>query len=190
MAACSADDAETARSTSTTLAPMSSSSTAAMAADCHPPERAVHDERVQQVVDVFLFCGPGMATDLDLRAVARVVPSDPAPLEAAITQLLIGATPDETAAGLASGFSAHTAGTLRSASVVDGIAVLDFTTGFVHTNNFSTSNLSAVVMRQIEATVFEFAEVDGLEFRVDGERWCGWENICDAAPYPLRRRPG
>lgn len=190
---CSDDD-QRATPTSSSALPEStqpSSTTAissATATTCTPIEPVVHQPDEHQIVDVFVFCGPGVAYDLDLRRVSRLVPADAQPLTAALTQLLIGVTPEEAATGLASAFSSYTAGGLRSADIDGGIAVLDFTNGFVRTGNFGTSNLSAVVMMQIEATVFQFPEVTGLDLRVDGERFCGWEATCEGAAYPLRSR--
>ena len=80
-----------------------------------------------------------------------------------------------------------TANRLISETVENG--TVDLTTTFVQTNNFSTSNLSALVLGQIEATVFQFSEVSGIDFSVDGTRWCGWEASCDDAPTPLVSRP-
>ena len=125
---------------------------------------------------------------VDLRAVDRVVPDDGAPLRAALNQLLTGVTPHEAAEGLGSAFSTFTADQLLGVTLEDGIARLDFTSGFESTNNFSTSNLSGVVMSQIAETVFQFDEVTGLDFSIEGERWCGWENICDEQPVPLVER--
>jgi Sporulation and spore germination len=141
------------------------------------------------VVRVALFCGPGVMPLLDLRLVDRVVPDDGAPLAAALTQLLLGTTDDESVAGLGSAFSSHTAGQFHSVDVANGIAIIDLTDGFVRTNNFSTSNLSGVVGRQIEATVYQFPGIDGIDFRVNGERWCWWESSCDdGAANPLSTR--
>jgi spore germination protein GerM len=105
-----------------------------------------------------------------------------------MTQLLLGVSPAEDAAGLTSMFSTYTAGTLRGVRIADGVATVDFTSGFAATNNFSTSNASAIVYAQIDATLFHFPEIVGIEFEIDGERWCGWENTCDGAPVPLRAR--
>ena len=105
-----------------------------------------------------------------------------------MTQLLIGVTPAEWNVGLRSAFSFHTAGQLRSVAIDDGVAVLDLTEGFGTTPNFSTTNLAGVVLTQIEATVFQFPDIVGLDFRIEGERWCGWETTCDGAPTPLRSR--
>ena len=117
-----------------------------------------------------------------------MVPADGAPLSAALTQLLIGVTPDEAAVGMTSAFSAYTAGTLRDVVIESGVATLDFAAGFAAAPNLSTSSASEVVVRQIEATVFQFPEVIGIEFAIEGERWCLWENTCEGAPTPLLSR--
>jgi len=31
----------------------------------------------------------------------------------------------------------------------------------------------------LSRAVFNFPEVDGIEFKIDGDRWCGWENPCE-----------
>jgi spore germination protein GerM len=144
-------------------------------------------ERLDAVATVFLVCADG-SPDPNLRPAHRAVPSDGPPLRSALTQLFIGVTPDEAAAGLRSMFSPYTAGTLDDVTVADGVATLSWTQVFEVANNFSTSAGSLLVMSEIEATVFEFPEVTGIEFTVEGERWCGWETTCDAAPFPLRSR--
>jgi spore germination protein GerM len=127
-------------------------------------------------VKVFLFCNDeGGVMPVDLHPVDRVVPNDGEPLRAALTQLLLGVTPAEAQAGLGSAFSSFTAGGLRGVTVRSGIARLDLTTGFETTNNFSTTNMSGVVLSQIEATVFQFPNIQGIEFTIEGQRWCGWE---------------
>jgi len=139
-----------------------------------------------------LFCG---VNGLDfspalLRPVERLVPDDGAPLRAAMTQLLVGVTPKESAAGLSSSFSTYTAGQLRSATIENRIATLELTAGFRDTNNYSAGTASTFVMGQIKVTVFNLPEVDGIEFKIDGDRWCGWENPCDGdIPVPLFTRP-
>ncbi|MGH9021860.1 MAG: GerMN domain-containing protein [Acidimicrobiia bacterium] len=136
---------------------------------------------------VFMFYNGGVMP-VDLHPIDRVVPNDGAPLRSAMTQLLLGVTPEEASAGLQSAFSAYTAGTLRGVTVRSGVATLDLTAGFESTNNFSTSNLSGVVLSQIEATVFQFPEITGIDFAIEGERWCLWENTCDDATFPLLSR--
>ena len=137
------------------------------------------------IVKVFLFCNGGSAP-VDLRPVDRVVPNDGAPLRAALNQLLMGETPDEASAGMQSAFSQYTVGTLRGVTTKSGVATLDFTAGFESTNNFSTTNLAAVVFSQIEATVFQFPEITAIEFMIEGKRWCGWEAGDDCEPFTRR----
>jgi spore germination protein GerM len=107
-------------------------------------------------------------------------------LRAALVQLFIGVTPSEAEAGLHSAFYSGTADSLRGVTVQDGVATVDLTEGFELTNNFSTTNLSSVVLSQIAATAFALPEVAGVEFRIDGERWCGWESgPCGDVPAPF-----
>ena len=154
-----------------------------------PAESTPVREGLDVTVTVYVFCGTGVG-ESGLIPVERVVPDDGAPLRASIIQLLIGVTPDEARAGLNSAFSPYTAGMLLSVDVDGSTATIDLTAEFAQTNNFSTSNLSAVVLSQIEATVFQFPEIDGIELQVGGERFCGWETSCDGAPEPLMSRPG
>jgi len=184
-AACNGNDE--AASTTTTEPTTTAEPTTTTVVDCEPPVQAAFDPETHQVVEVALICGDGVR-DLDLRTVPRVVLADGRPLNAAVTQLLSGATAEETESGYQSVFSSATADGLRSATIEGGVAILDLTAGFERTNNFSTSAASAIVMSQIEATVFQFPNITGLDFRIEGERWCGWENTCDGTPYPLRTR--
>jgi spore germination protein GerM len=93
-----------------------------------------------------------------------------------MTQLLLGLTPEEASAGMQSAFSAYTAGTIRGVVVENGVATLDLTKGFELTNNFSTTNLSGIVLGQISATVLQFPEITKVEHTIEGKRWCGWES--------------
>lgn len=122
-------------------------------------------EELDTTVSVFVFCGDG-ATPLDMRSVDRVVPDDGAPLRVLVLHRR----------HLAEGGRRGRCGTL------------DLTRGFATTNNFSTSYMSAVVTQQISETVFQFPEISGLEFTIEGERWCGWEATCDDAEVPLLSR--
>jgi spore germination protein GerM len=124
---------------------------------------------------------------LELHSADRVGPDDGTPLRAALTQLLLGATPAEDEAGLASAFSSFTAGGLRGVTVKSGITRLDLTAGFESTTNFSATNLAGVVLSQIEATVFQFPDIQGIELAIDGRRWCGWE-VGDCGPGPVLER--
>jgi spore germination protein GerM len=137
---------------------------------------------------VFLFCkSTGGVMPVELHSADRIVPDDGAPLRAALTQLLLGVTPAEDEAGLASAFTSFTADGLRGVTVKSGIARLDLSAGFESTTNFSTTNLAGVVLSQIEATVFQFPDIQGIDFAIEGQRWCGWE-VGDCGPGPVLER--
>jgi spore germination protein GerM len=192
LAGCTNDDtperASPQLSTTTTGAATSSAPTATTTPSCVPPNGGgAGRPELDVAVKVFLYCNES-AVPVVLHPVTRVVPNDGEPLRAAITQLLLGVTPDEASAGMQSAFGAYTAGTLRRATIKSGVATLDFTAGFERTNNFSTSHLSGLVLSQIEATVFQFPEITGIEYAIEGKRWCGWESGDCIAPVPLVRR--
>ena len=157
-------------------------------ASCAAPAPEQARPGLDTTVKVFLFCkSNGGVMPIELHSADRVVPDDGAPLRAALIQLLLGVTPAEDEEGLASAFGSFTAGGLRGVTVKSEIARLDLTDGFESTTNFSTSNLAAVVLSQIEATVFQFPEIRGIEFAVEGQRWCGWE-AGDCGPGPVLKR--
>ena len=157
-------------------------------APCAAPTPEQGRPGLDTTVKVFMFCkSNGGVMPVELHAADRVVPNDGAPLRAALTQLLLGVTPAEDTAGLASAFDSFTAGGLRGITVKAGIARLDLTAGFEATANFSTTNLAGVVLSQIEATVFQFPDINGIDFAIEGQRWCGWE-VGDCGPDPVVKR--
>lgn len=139
---CRGGSSEVPRPSTTAPTPPSSPSGASNAPPCVPPPPVGHRRPgLERTITVFLFCGsdgldftPGL-----LRPVERLVPEDGSPLRAAVTQLLEGVTPKESAAGLSSSFSTYTVGQLRSATIENRIATLDLTGGFRDTNNYSAS---------------------------------------------------
>ena len=160
--------------TTTTAAATSTAPTAAPV--CEPPVKTGSGRPdLDTVVKVFLYCYDGVGR-VDLHPVNRIVPNDGAPLRAAMTQLLLGLTPEEARAGMQSAFSAYTAGTLRGVVVENGVATLDLTRGFERTNNFSTTHMSGIVLSQISDTVLQFPEITKVEYTIEGKRWCVWES--------------
>ena len=192
LVACTGDAQN--RASPGTSAPANPASTAptttvaTLPASCAAPTPEQGRPGLDATVKVFLFCkSNGGVMPVELHSSERVVPDDGAPLRAALTQLLLGVTPAEDEAGLASAFSSFTAGGLRGVTVKSGIARLDLTAGFESTTNFSASNLAGVVFSQIEAAVFQFLDVQGIEFAIEGQRWCGWE-VGDCGPGPALER--
>ncbi|HUH12828.1 MAG TPA: GerMN domain-containing protein [Longimicrobiales bacterium] len=104
-------------------------------------------------------------------------PADGRPdLESALELLLRGPLPEERARGLHSWFSAQTAGALRSVSVDSaGRAVVDFRDLRPLIPNASTSAGSAMLLHQLDGTVFQFPHVRSVEYRMEGSCALFWE---------------
>lgn len=120
----------------------------------------------QMEVTVYFSCdAPG---DGGVRAVYRLVPESPQVLEAALEALLAGPTADERAGALSSFFSDATAGMLRSVTVTDGHAVVDFEDLRPVIPNASSSAGSARLLSELDATVFQFRSVESVEYRLEG----------------------
>lgn len=97
-------------------------------------------------------------------------------LDRAMRQLLRGPTEAERAAGLHSWFSAETAAALRSAAVDDrGHAVVDFEDLRALIPNASASAGSAMLLRELNATVFAVPSVESVEYRIAGSCDRFWE---------------
>jgi spore germination protein GerM len=109
-------------------------------------------------------------------AVSREAPAEGPALEAALRQLLRGPTASERSAGMHSWFSDTTAGALRSVDVdVEGGAVVDFADLRELIPNASTSAGSAMLLRELNATVFAVPAVQSVEYRIEGSCDQFWE---------------
>lgn len=122
-------------------------------------------------------------------ALARAVPPGTGALTHALRELLSGPTPEDRTDGpygeYSSWFSTETAGMLRSATLEDGLAVVDFHDLRPVIPNASTSAGSALLLGQLEATVFQFPEVRRVELRIDGdcEAFMAWLQYgCEQLP--------
>lgn len=134
--------------------------------ECEPPAPtlAPPDDTMTTVV-ITLACG-GVP---DFVEVPRRIRRTPAVLRAALEQLLAGPTPAEEAAGLTSFFSAETADALLGVTIRDGRAIVDLDGTLPDLlPGAGTSNGSAVLVGQLNRTVFQFPTVDEIEYRLDG----------------------
>lgn len=120
--------------------------------------------------------------------VQREVERSSAVLAASLRALLAGPTPAERADGLTSWFTSATAGALRSVDLDDGHAVVDLRDIRTVIPNASTSAGSAMLLAELDATVFQFRSVDSAEYRIDGscEAFSEWIQVGDCE---VRRRP-
>lgn len=117
----------------------------------------------QMVVTVYFTCGAET-----LVPAYRLAPASTGVLRAALEALLAGPTPAERSAGLGSWFSEETAGMLAGVNLVDGNAVVDFRDLRPVIPNASTSAGSQLLLRQLDATVFQFPTVRSVEYRING----------------------
>src|SRR5690606_40890265 len=92
----------------------------------------------------------------------------PRVLRASLNALLAGPTDAEREASLGSWFSAETVGMVRSVTIDDGHAVVDFDDLRPVIPNASTSAGSARLLAQLDATVFQFRNVESVEYRIEG----------------------
>ncbi len=122
---------------------------------------------------VFVYVdGPVPEGEIDgpLLGLPRPVPDTADALSFAILQMLAGPTPPERAARLLSTwFSERTAGMLREVTLRDGFAVVDFEDFRSIIPNAVGSAGSMMLLRHLEATVFQFPEVQRAEFRINGD---------------------
>ena len=100
--------------------------------------------------------------------VARPVPDTAPALRAAFEALLRGPTHRERAAGLHSWFSPATAGMLRSVSLREGSAVVDFRDLRPVIPNAVSSAGALMLMGELSATAFQFPGIQRVEFRIHG----------------------
>ena len=119
----------------------------------------------QMVSTVFYTCG----ADLDPVPTYRLVPQTSAALRSALDQLVAGPTAIEANAGLTSWFSPATAFMIDSVSIRAGHAVVDFRDLREVIPNASTSAGSRLLLSQLDATVFQFASVHSVEYRLEGD---------------------
>jgi spore germination protein GerM len=103
----------------------------------------------------------------------------------AIEAQLTGPTQEELAGGYLSPFSNATAGHLRSATLRDGNATIDFADLRGLVPNASTSGISSEILSQLFTAAFQFPEVATVELRMEGSCatfWTDWlEQKCQAA---------
>jgi hypothetical protein len=106
--------------------------------------------------------------------VERRVPAD-APLRGALRALLAGPTAAERAAGLESWFGEPTAQMLRGVTIgADGVAIIDFDDFSGIIPNASTSAGSAMLLGELNHTVFQFPEIAAVEYRLAGSCDAFW----------------
>lgn len=97
-------------------------------------------------------------------------------LRAALQELVKGPTPQEEAAGFASVFSPKTADILRSVRVgADGAAAVEFADFRDELPNASAAEGGTVMIFELNQTVFQFPDVESVEYRIGDSCAAFWE---------------
>lgn len=129
----------------------------------------------QRQVLVFFHCEvPDQEIGRNVAPVPRLVADSPAVLESSLSELLAGPSEAERAAGFYSPFSEATTGFLRSVTIDEGIARIDFADEFRRIDNVGTTNVSGQIFQELNRTVFQFDTVSAIVYSLNGsaEAWC------------------
>ena len=118
-------------------------------------------------MDLQVFFHTGDPADEPV-AFTRTVPAGPAVLHAALGQLLAGPTAAEREAGATSWFSDAT-DLFLDVTLDEGHAVVDLGDLRTVIPNASTSAGSQMLLSQLDATVFQFDNVESVLYRIDGD---------------------
>lgn len=144
-------------------------------------------------VYAYFFCDAD-PMDAPPRPVPRQIPETRDALDAALTELLKGPTEAERKDGFSSWFSEDTEGLLRSTYLNHEYrAVVDFTDFSRIIPNASTSYGSWGLTQALNSTVFQFDEIQAVEYRFNGDckAFGDWLQVgeCLVMPRPPRSYP-
>lgn len=108
-------------------------------------------------------------------------------LRAALQELVKGPTPPEQAAGFESIFSSKTADILRSVRVTDdGRAIVDFADFRDELPNAAAAEGGTVFIFELNHTVFQFPDVQSVEYRIEEDCGAFWEFLQGACDVVTR----
>jgi hypothetical protein len=124
-------------------------------------------EPVGETVEVFFSVGGG-SDCAQVDAFPRPLAEGADPIRTAFDELVAGPTAEETGAGAGSFFSSESADTVISVTLTDGLLIVDFTDLRPTIPNASTSCGSEALLAQLNATAFQFADVDRTRYRIEG----------------------
>lgn len=147
---------------------------------CGEPVRQEAAQAVDSVLVVF-------TRDEMPTAVRRPGAVDSPAVRTALGWLIRGPTSEEHASGIQSWFSDETAGALVSVDVDSaGSATVDFGDLRPLIPNASSSAGSAMLLRELQGTVFQFQEIRSVEFRMLGSCDLFWEWLQQGCQVVLR----
>ena len=122
-------------------------------------------------ISVSVFFSVGDGTDCaEVAAYERSIPAAD-PIAEALEQLVGGPIVAEESAGASSFFNDASADSIRSVDLVDGLLTVDFRDFRALLSNASTSCGSEAFLSSLNATVFQFGEVEQVRYTIFGS--CG-----------------
>lgn len=129
-----------------------------------PPSTTVAD-----LASVTVYFAVGDGTDCSLvQGFEREIPASSDPITAAFETLVGGPTAAETSDGAGSFFSPATSDAVRSIDLTDGLLTVEFVDFRNDLSNASTSCGSASFLASLNATAFEFGEVERVRYTIFG----------------------
>ncbi|MEN8114645.1 MAG: GerMN domain-containing protein [Actinomycetota bacterium] len=107
----------------------------------------------------------------DVKTYSRDLADGSDPITVAFELLVAGPLPAEVVDGAHSFFTKATAGSVRSATLDDGLLTVDFEDFSLLIGNASTSCGSESLLAQLNTTAFQFSEFDRVQYTFEGD--CG-----------------
>lgn len=145
---------------------------------------APEPEPDEVLVDVVYSCRSGDDALLELTTVSRVVPAESNPIRATLNEAVKGPNGAERAEGVSGSFlSERTALMVRNVEMDGSRLIVDFHP-FVRSpevSNVSTSTGGMIFNTILNANLFQYPEVEEIEYRVDGScdaYWAIFEGDC------------
>jgi hypothetical protein len=146
-----------------------------------------------QSVRVYFATGDGSDCG-EVTGFDRTIADDLDPVLMAFDLLVAGPTVEEMGAGASSFFSDESSGALGTLSLTDGLLVVDFHDIRQLLSNASTSCGGQSLLAQLNATAFQFDEVDRVRYEIEGscdtfsqwlQRECEEYTRAGAEPAPV-----
>ncbi len=122
---------------------------------------------IDGLVDLFFSTGDGSDCS-EVAAFQRAVSGSDDPVAAAFGELVGGPTTAEVAEGAGSFFSEETAGSVVSVSLEEDFLAVDFMDFREQLSNASTSCGSASLLASLNATAFQFDDVERVRYSIFG----------------------
>lgn len=157
--------------------------------NCNPSKAAPGE--ASTVVLVYFTCVDGSAQD-EVKPTERLAPASE-PLAGALRALLRGPSREERERGFFSLFSeANGNGDNLLSATIDGntgLAIVNFADLSREVANATTTTGSGMLLRELQATIFQFSSVKVIRYEMDGscEKFWDWlESQCHNVERPAR----